>query len=419
MPAGISKQLSLRKDYLCALPFSGMTIGAQGDVTLCCASPLHPIKSLKDIPDLASFYNGAEMEYFRTVMEDRGIASLPACNGCWQSQRAGQASLMTECNEWPSLTANFDGDWELRKQGRPRPIRYLEYTCSNICNQSCSTCGSFFSSKWRDIEREQFSVEEREVFGRGINEIQSLTDDDIQKIIAVLPQLSELVIKGGEPWADKNNLTILNAALDVNPDCKFTIISNMQAVSASTFKMLEKVRTRGVKQFALSASIDGVGKVYDWIRGGSFEKTVKNLETFYEVTGQQINIIPCISIHNFFHLERIFDYFADKAYVRRIHLWGIARTPSYVSAMNLPPMLFSRRRNALREEIIPHYARRMESAGQVLHQGGIFNDLQLDGSFSVKNLKLSMQWIEKMNRVRGFRLQDHVSELREMTELVL
>src|SRR4029079_8116865 len=267
-----------------------------------------------------------------TTMEDRKIASLPACNSCWQNQRAGQASLMTECNEWPSLTANFDGDWELRKQGRPRPIRYLEYTCSNICNQSCSTCGSFFSSKWRDIEREQFSVEEREVFGRGINEIQSLTDDDIQKIIAVLPQLSELVIKGGEPWADKNNLTILNAALDVNPDCKFTIISNMQAVSASTCKMLEKVRTRGVKQFALSASIDGVGKVYDWIRGGSFEKTVKNLETFYDTTGVQLDLNPFASLHNYFHLDQIIDYFMDKDYVRSINFSNVSVYPHYTRA---------------------------------------------------------------------------------------
>ncbi|HYV03384.1 MAG TPA: twitch domain-containing radical SAM protein [Blastocatellia bacterium] len=412
-----SQQLSLRKDHLCALPFSGMTIGSRGEVTLCCVSPEYPIKHLKDIPDLASFYNSAEMEHFRTAMEDRKIASLPACSRCWQKQNAGQADFMTDVNTWPSVSVDFDGDWELRKQNRPRPIRYLEYTCSNICNQTCSTCNSFYSSKWRDIEQEQFSEKERQVFFRPVHEIESLNDDDIQKIIEILPHLNQLTIKGGEPWADKNNITILNAALDVNPGCSFTIISNMQAVSASTFRMLEKVRTNDVKKFHLSASIDGIGKVYDWIRGGSFEKTVKNLETYYQVTGRQLTITPCISIHNYFHLEQILDYFADKEYVWGINLFNVAHGPLYVSPLNLPPLIFNRRRDALRE-IIPECARRIEKAGKVLFHESILNDLRLLRPFSLKDLRMSLQWMEKMNQIRGFRLQDHVPELREITELV-
>ena len=417
MSTSTSKELELRKDHLCALPFSGITINARGEVTLCCASPKWPMKQLKEIPDLTSFYNDTEMEYIRTEMEQGRIGSLRTCDYCWKRHSEGQRTLMTVASEWVSLARDFDGDWELRKQGKPRQLRFLEYTCSNICNQTCSTCNSFFSSKWRDIEQ-QFSNDERQLFNRHINEIQSLDDDDIQKIVRILPGLNQLVVKGGEPWADKNNIVILNEALDVNPRCSFLIISNMQAISASTFQMLGKVRTNNVKQFCVGASIDGVGKVYDWIRGGSFERTVKNMERYYEVTGHQIDLLPFTSIQNYFHVEDIIDYFMDKDYIRTINFTNISHYPPYIKVQNLPAVIYNRRRDELRN-ILPQYQEQMAKADKVLSYEPIIQDFYPNNPFSIKELKLSIQWIEKMNEIRGFRLQDHINELEELTKMVL
>jgi len=412
-----SKELDLRKDHLCALPFSGVTINARGEVTLCCVSPDNPIKRLKDIPDLTSFYNAAEMEHIRTEMEQGRIGLLRTCDYCWKRHSEGQRTLMTVANEWTSSAKDFDGDWELRKQSKPRPLRFLEYTCSNICNQTCSTCSSFFSSKWRDIEQ-QLSDDERRKFNRQISEIQSLDDDDIKKIAQVLPGLNRLVIKGGEPWADKNNIVILNEALDVNPRCSFLIISNMQAISASTYEMLRKVRTNNVEDFCVGASIDGVGKVYDWIRGGSFERTVKNMEKYYEVTGRQIDLVPFTSIQNYFHVEDIIDYFMDKDYVRTINFTNISVYPPYIKVQNLPTVIFDRRQDELKN-ILPQYQERMAKAGKTLSYEPIIRDFHPNNPFSIKELKLTIQWIEKMNEIRGFRLQDHIKELQELTEMVL
>lgn len=417
MSTVVSTELNRRDDRLCAFPFSGITINARGEVTLCCASPLEPIKQLKDIPDLTSFYNGAEMEYFRAEMEGGRIGSLHSCQHCWKKQSKGEWAMMTHANkELPSVARDFDADWNLRKQGKPRPIRFLEYTCSNVCNQTCSTCSSFFSSKWRDIEKE-FSTEDRRRFDRQVNEIQTLTDDDIQKIITVLPGLNQLVIKGGEPWADKNNIRILNEALDVNPQCSFAIVSNMQAISASTYKMLRKVRTNDVKDFCVCASIDGVGKVYDWIRGGSFERTVKNMEMYYAVTGRQIDLVPFTSIQNYFHLESIIEYFMDKDYVRSINFKNVSVYPAYIKVQNLPTSIYSRRREAL-QCVLPRYRERMAAAGKALCYEPLIRDFPPNDPFSTKELELSVQWIEKMNQIRGFRLQDHISELKDITGLV-
>jgi hypothetical protein len=414
----VSKELDLRKGHLCVLPFTGITINARGQIVLCCASTIYPVGDLKDIPDLTNFYNGDKMDFYRAEMEEGRIGSLKSCGDCWKKHTEGHRTQMTVVNDtWHYLLArDFDTDWELRKQGKSRPIRFLEYTCSNICNQTCSTCNSFFSSKWRDIEQ-KFSKEERKLFDRHINAIQSLSEEDIGKIIKILPNLNLVVIKGGEPWADKNNIAILNEALDVNPECTFIIISNMQSISASTYKMLEKVRTNHVKDFRVAASIDGVGRAYDWIRGGSFEKTVRNMEMYYEVTGRKIDLVPFISIQNYFEVEDIIDYFMDKNYVSGISFGNISNLPLYIKVQNLPKVICDRRTEVLKN-ILPQYKEQMEKAGKFLVYDPLVNDIQPNDPFSIKQLELSIQWIEKMNEVRGFRLQDHVNELQEITEMV-
>lgn len=415
----VAKEFDRRNQYVCALPFNGVTISARGEITLCCSTPDHRLKYLKDVPDLAEFYNGAEMSHYRTEMEEGRIGALSTCRECFMQAREGHRTLMTTVNEeWRyALTKDFDADWHLRKQGKAAPLRFLEYTCSNICNQTCATCSSFFSSKWRDIEKE-FSDEEKKQFGRHVHEIQSLTDDDIQKIIKVLPDLNVLVVKGGEPWADKNNITILDRALDVNPKCGFLIISNMQAISASTFKMLEKVKANAVEDFRVCASIDGIGRVYDWIRGGSFEKTVENMQRYYEVTGQKINIIPFISILNYFEIERIIEYFSDKEYVKGIVFWNISQWPSYIRVQNLPKVICDARQQALRAAL-PGLREKVWKFGKFLADEPLLQDIQPNIPFSKAELRSSIEWIERMNKIRGFRLQDEVSELQDITEMVM
>jgi Radical SAM superfamily len=413
----ISKEFDLRKGHICAFPFNGMTITAQGQVTLCCGAWSEPVGLLKDISDLTDFYNGPEIDYYRKEMEEGRIATLKTCGPCWKRYREGHWTVMSANDFWRDfLTKSFDADWELRKQNKARPIRYLEYSCSNMCNQTCSTCNSFYSSKWRDLEQ-RFSSEELKKFDRNIRGHESLTDENIQKILKILPNLNLLVVKGGEPWADKNNIKILSEALDTNPECAFFIISNMQAISESTFKMLEKIRANHVKVFWLGASIDGIGRVYDWIRGGSFEKTVRNMERYYAVTGRKIDLIPFTSLHNYFHTERIIEYFMHKEYVSGIYFTNVSLYPTYIRVQNLPSLIYERRKEQL-SLVLPKYKEQMESAGKYLDYASLINDIQPNVPFSKKELKSSIEWIEKMNEIRGFRLQDHIKELQEITEMM-
>lgn len=402
-------EFNKRKDHICVAPFSGLTINPTGSLVLCCNATHHPLGHISKVDSLQQFYNSEVMENIRLLHENKNI-DRSICAHCYRDYAAGKHNMMTIFNKfWNWQERNFDLDWYDRKAGLDRPIRYLEYTCSNICNQTCASCSSWFSSKWRELELD-FTPEQQHKFQKQPKPIVRLTDKDIDKIIDILPQLDFLTMKGGEPWADKNNVKILQRLLEVNPSCHVEIISNMQSISKSTWKMLESF-DHTKTNLHLSASIDGVGKEYDWIRGGNFDQTVENIRRWCEVTKRPVQIIPFVSIFNFFSLDKIVDYFANKPYVKGVVITNLSYFPTYIKVQNLPKYLVDHQLN--------HYKHKftvMEVYDNFYYEPLLrdFSDSQLN----LPELKKGFEWIETINQIRGFDLLDLVPELKRIKEVL-
>ena len=86
-----------------------------------------------------------------------------------------------------------------------------------------------------------------------------------------LDTLEVLMIKGGEPLYDKNCLSLLNRISEVKPGLKIKLVSNITHIPQKTLDTLSKLTN-----VELNVSIDGTGKIYEWIRGYSFDKIVNN-----------------------------------------------------------------------------------------------------------------------------------------------
>jgi hypothetical protein len=236
-----------------------------------------------------------------------------------------------------------------------------------------------------------------------------LGETDIDKIIDVLPHLDFLSMKGGEPWADKNNVKILQKLLEVNPSCTVDIVSNMQSIPESTWKMLGDV-DHSLTKLWLSASIDGVGEEYNWIRGGNFNKTVENLERWHEVTKKKIRINPFVSIFNFFSLDKIVDYFVSKPYVVGVNISNIGTYPTYIKSQNLPKYIIFEKQE--------YYRTKFKSYDQSkLFCTPLLDDMN-ERETNFIELKKSFEWIEVVNKMRGFDLLDHVPELKRIKEVI-
>lgn len=353
---------------LCKAPFLGITIDPAGWLQLCCATNNREYfgKKITDVDNLKDFFLSSSYDKIRNQMKEGGLESISQCQHCWGSLNGE----WTEADNYATKTYN-----------EPLAIRYLEVTTSNICNQTCVTCSSYFSTKWRKLEKQ---------FGRGISPSFYLDDASINKILDVLPDLHYLQIKGGEPFADKNNLKILKELAKVNPECRLIITSNFQNIPDEWFEVLQSL-----KNIQAGASIDGIHRNYDWIRGGNFEQTISTMEKFYELTGSKIVINVCISLYNIFILKDIKEYFSSKEYVESIIFNNLVSYPEYLSINTLK-----------KSKII--------SAVGISEQFG--NILKVDGAIRPDSFLVDKfyQHTNTMNNVRGFNIFDLQPELCEI-----
>lgn len=267
----------------CTFPWTGMTIDPQGFLTLCCMIDSKKglfNKHITEIDSLYDFFYGKEYDKVRLDFHKYGWENIKDCAACLNDKRAGRFTTV-------DISQRFDS--------KKNTLQYLELTTSNTCNQQCVTCGSKFSSKWKKIEK---------YFDRPVESTYSLTTDDLEKVLEVLPDLEHLTLKGGEPFADMRNLQILTSLLDINRLCKITIITNGVLIP----KPFQDIIKKYPYNFDIVFSIDAIGKRYDWIRGTPFKKTIENLKLISSFAVDNVNIVPTISTFNVHNINEIIEW---------------------------------------------------------------------------------------------------------------
>jgi len=309
----------------CMVPETGLTINPIGEIVLCCAGDNVAVEHIKNVDNITEFFNSDIYEDLRNKFKLKDFP--PQCNVCKVHWEAGRIARFDSYNRFNFPTYKEDIASETI------PIRFLEITTSNICNQMCVTCSGKYSSKWAPYEQEAVDIglHWRNENHKFHTQQYKMTDDDVNKVLDIVPHLQHLTIKGGEPFADPNNIKILQKLADTNPKCRVEICTNFQLVTQSVIELLHKI-----DEVHIQASIDGVGSLYNWIRGGNFEKTVNNINRYYEYAKRKIVIVSTVSIYNWMHLPELIDYWKDIEGVARISMANIVTFPKYCSPLYLP-----------------------------------------------------------------------------------
>jgi uncharacterized Fe-S cluster-containing radical SAM superfamily enzyme len=250
-----------------------MVIDPQGYITLCCLMEGKKRifnKHISQVDNIINFFNGKQYNDIRIEFEEKTFKNISECHFCKKTIDNGRFC--------PAI-ASQQFDPSINK------LQYLEFNTSNVCNQQCVTCSSKFSNQWIKINP---------LFDRYDDTTYILTDKDINKICDALTDLKELQIKGGEPFADIRNYKIIKKLFEVNDECMIQIITNGSLISEKYMDLI----FRNPKRFWISASIDAVGKRYEWIRGTPWEKTNQTLKELYYQTGVKPTITPILSSYN-------------------------------------------------------------------------------------------------------------------------
>jgi len=304
----------------CMVPETGITINPIGEIVLCCAGDNTAISHIKDVPDLTEFFNG---EVYDKLRKDFKEGNFPKqCNVCKVHWEAGRIARFDSYNRFIFPTYEEDKDAPIT------PIRFLEITTSNICNQMCVTCSGKYSSKWAPYEK--MAVESgltwRDENHKFHTEMYKMTKEDVDKVLDLVPHLQHLTIKGGEPFADPNNILILKKLAETNPKCRVEICTNFQLVTDYVIELLHRI-----DEVHVQASIDGVHEMYDWIRGGNFQKTINNIKRYHKYAGRHVIVVSTVSVYNWMHLPELIDYFIDVPGVPRVSMANLVTFPKYCS----------------------------------------------------------------------------------------
>ena len=125
----------------CRAPFTGLTIDPAGNLNMCCSTSNRKQFNTKisDVENLSEFFLDTQMSELRQRMKSQGLEKLAECKFC---SRAVTNGLQAEVHNYNRY-----------KIAEPLELRYLEVTTSNVCNQACATCNSYFSTKWRKVEK--------------------------------------------------------------------------------------------------------------------------------------------------------------------------------------------------------------------------------------------------------------------------
>lgn len=286
----------------CKYPDLGVFISPQGRVGPCGAVLKENLNIFNSIEQLRTDPVFLETKRYNT---ENNILGCSFCSHCKELEDMGVASM--------------------RQRNTESLKPFLSIAFSNTCNLDCVMCGSEYSSKWYSVYKNNKEV--NEFFGPdspGDIRPHSLSQDQVDEVCKLLPSLDGVIIKGGEPLVDPMVLYFLEQAAEINPNITVSMVSN--------FTVLNLPLLRKFKNLNLMVSVDGIGKVYEWIRGTKFEIVDNNI-TEFAASGGLVRIQPTLSAYNVEHMQDIYNYYNAKNI--RVNRTPIIDTKYYTNANHI------------------------------------------------------------------------------------
>ncbi len=182
----------------------------------------------------------------------------------------------------------------VRSTGRAKKLSTVIFFVTSRCNAACETC---------------FYHEE-------LNQKGDLDFEQISKMSATMPPISDLWLSGGEPTLRKD----LNEIIDLfhrNNGIRRLIVPTNALIKERVFGVVEHAlgNNPGLEELYLNIALDGFGETHDRIRGvpGNWEKTLAAIEHLYPLKKRfgdrfRLNVNTVICSENFDEIEKLSEY---------------------------------------------------------------------------------------------------------------
>ena len=282
-----SQLLETNKSF-CIFPFIHLLSRNSNGYTNLCDRSLTPVAKLKDL----DWENDSAIQEIRNNMLS-GKLNIPHCNYCYEVEgRGGKGARYHDTLDWVvrlDLTSLDD----LKKIKTPK---YYSVRSSNKCNIRCRSC----------IPRDSHLIE-KEFKTIGIHYEYEFNDHagyDMVDINNLDNKTDRVLASGGEVTVMPEFYEFLQKCIDANKtDFELCINTNAVKFSNKLLNLLDHFT-----RFEPSVSLDGVGKINDYIRWDSdFDQIVKNTHILID-RGHRAAFISVISIYNITRIHELMEF---------------------------------------------------------------------------------------------------------------
>jgi len=284
----------------CVLPWIHLHANPDSEVRPCCIASTRKYKfgKLKD-STIDELWNSQSYMQIRKNM----LKGLPTqvCETCYKVEKYGSNSLRNNMNDkWLSpeleqvILNNTDSNGKYTNQG----LLYWDIRYSNICNFKCRMCGPGLSTKWYE------DVDGWTKTYTCIDNIKEWCDNNKE----YLKSLKEIYFAGGEPLVQKQHYEFLEWCIENNIYPNLHYQSNGSKLNYGKWNIFNLW-----KQFpyvAFSLSLDGFGKIGEYIRTGYVDSIVKdNMNKILDFMGNNHSILinSTWQIYNCYYMTEFFD----------------------------------------------------------------------------------------------------------------
>ena len=291
-----------------------------------------------------NWVNSEYMQYIRKELSDGN--QINECSKCWQHEKNGLPSLRHTYNN--TVTNNrgneLDKTWvslyfKNKKDYTTDLLLSVDVKLTNLCNFSCAMCNPADSSqlytKWQQTKKSswiQYNLQQTPTY---LNEVrQTFIDKQNYKLLeyAIAKHALHIKVLGGEPLIDNKMLEMLTAMPEKQKNkTALTFVTNGSVSLSMVCKLLGNF-----KHIHFTLSLEGIGKVQDWLRQGSVWKDIeKNVEEFSSVAkdNTSIGVHHTIQALSMLHIDQLVNWVS----ARNISLtFCILTNPVYLSVALVP-----------------------------------------------------------------------------------
>ena len=327
-------------------PFTGLATREDGAIQACCRS--HPVGWIQK-ESLESIWNNDTMRRIRMqvlsgerplecapcfALEDQGVESL-------RQRHIKDAIPESRINLYPDALDDLHPEMTM-----PFKFPTMEIKLNNLCNLKCRMCHPMDSTSWNDWEQvEEFYKKEGNFMVQAIKDLNLVKKPYLDKFDdnpnwwdsfeKLLPYFRRVEFAGGEPLMDPQHYRILDMLKPYGHQIELKYATNGTTLGISKGRTIHDYWPH-FRSIAVNVSIDGIGPVYDYIRGnGDWTQVVENIKEIQKIPNvSRVVGAVAVQVSNALILADMIEHFLDDLGI--VFFTNMVNYPNVLSVQTLP-----------------------------------------------------------------------------------